>query len=81
MNDTKRQRKIIQKIKADTDEHHEDRDKKHEEEGHISRLRNMLRPMSPSSFFHSSDINKDHWTLRRLSSGENKRDKSEKTRG
>lgn len=25
--------------------------KKHEEEGHISRLRNMLRPMSLSSFF------------------------------
>lgn len=34
-----------------TNEHHEDCDKKHEEEGHISRLCNMLRPMSLSSFF------------------------------
>lgn len=46
-----------------TDEHHEDRDKKHEEEGHTSKMRNMLKPMSKSSFFRSSDINKDHWTL------------------
>ncbi len=76
----KQQSKITEKIKIDTDEHHEDRDKKHEEEGHISRLRNMLKPMSPVLIFHSSDINKDRWMLCRLSSGENKRVKSE-TRG
>lgn len=33
------------KQRVDTDEHHEDCDEKHEEEGHISRLRNMLKPM------------------------------------
>lgn len=69
-----------QRKRKDADEHHEDGDKKLKEEGHISRLRNMLRPMSLSLFFRSSDINKDHWTLCRLSSGENKRVKSETRR-
>lgn len=38
------------------------------EEGHISRLRNMLKPMSPSSFFPPAPLTsiKTFWTLCRL---------------
>lgn len=46
-------RKKIKKGKEeiDTDEHHEDGDKKHEQEGHVSKWRYMLKPMRTSSFF------------------------------
>lgn len=75
----KQQSKTIKnKSKIVTDEHHEDRDKKHEE-GHISKMRNMLKPMRVSSFYAPLTSIKTTGRFCRLSSGENTGAKPEST--